>query len=121
MGKKGAYSGFDPFGTAAAEVYGSAGFHELAQNLTAGAAGPHGNFRIRGGYGQGGEGTLAFGDCGNQGGTLGADGKAVGPVLHITTRMEGTVLREQGRAYPEAGIRGVGGKGGFSGFFVQGI
>ena len=81
---------------------------ELGQDLAAEAAGGDGLGRV-GDDGQGLESPLAGGDGGKDGHPLGADGGAEGGVFDVAAGEDAAVGGEDGGAYGEVGIGGVGG------------
>src|ERR1022692_35606 len=88
---------------------------KLPENLPAGAAGRCEIFGI-GGHGHAAEVADAFRDCLEHGHAFGAEGEAVGGILHVAPGMNAAVVVFDGRAYQELGEwrEGIqaGGKGG---------
>lgn len=90
----------------------SFGGEELAEDLPAGSTGGEEGGDVGAVDGEGGEGASAFEEGAEQGGAFGAHGEAVRSVLHVGSLDDGAVVAEEGCAYVDVGVGGVGEAGG---------
>jgi hypothetical protein len=99
---------------------GGVGRGELEDGLAAGSAG-HAGGAVEVDYSDGADadGGAVDGDGGGDGGLLGAGGEAVGGVFYVGSGDDLAGFEEDGRAYAEAAVRGVGVLGGFGGSVVE--
>ena len=82
---------------------------ELVDGLAAGSAGLAGGVvEVGDDDGTDADGRAVLADGGGDGGLLGAGGETVGGVFYVAAGEDGSAFEEQGRAYSEVAVRGVG-------------